>query len=245
MATAWPGPFCEHLATLIWQSWSKHLKDKVPMDWEKVPDKTDREMAIEIKGATGVKGVVDGNAVELSAGSGATDFYQGMAGKGDTDGNEAGSGGGGLPVAGTMSTTGIRQAGASMSGSSAGEAENGASRSTTGISDASLGRAAVVSRSVPRARGPTPGRETRQKMSDNDAMRIWAGRLEDWEIYIGRGHPRFGLPRSKWANPFRVTGGNDCRKGGGQVQGVRAGFQPHAVGERVGGQGAHLPLSAG
>ena len=55
-------------------------------------------------------------------------------------------------------------------------------------------------RAVPQTRG-----ESRRKLTEEDAARIREKRLEEWELYIGRGHPRHGLPHSKWANPFPVN----------------------------------------
>ena len=44
----------------------------------------------------------------------------------------------------------------------------------------------------------------RRKLTDEDARKIREGGLGNDEVYIGRGHAGFGLPRSKWANPFHI-----------------------------------------
>ena len=49
-------------------------------------------------------------------------------------------------------------------------------------------------------------REGRRQISDRDAQRIRRGQLEQWELYIGRAHAKYGIPRSKWANPFPIAG---------------------------------------
>lgn len=36
------------------------------------------------------------------------------------------------------------------------------------------------------------------------STRVVHCRHEPYDVYIGRAAPRFGLPQSKWANPFRI-----------------------------------------
>jgi hypothetical protein len=49
---------------------------------------------------------------------------------------------------------------------------------------------------------------TRRKITGEDARKIKVGGLSSVEVYIGRGHSAFGLPRSKWASPFPI--GCEC-----------------------------------
>ena len=47
--------------------------------------------------------------------------------------------------------------------------------------------------------------EGRRKLTEDDVVLLRNGNLPKEIVYIGRGSNRWGLPRSKWANPFRMT----------------------------------------
>lgn len=46
--------------------------------------------------------------------------------------------------------------------------------------------------------------EQRLEGEDGVQTRVVNVRTEEYDVYIGRANPRYGLKRSKWANPFRL-----------------------------------------